>query len=1112
MSPLSVVELVIVKAVFAIYVLSVTGHFIKIYIQREKDNDFMSHKIDLAAHAAFLLVLSRLISFLPEHESNKQGVNIISELSLSYLAILVMIGGVLGAFIMGLSVGRHTPQRTREYKAALLAGETPKLLQTRKIKLKSKSDHCNSASNSSDAVNQLDSSTASYVRASVESQMGIGDESQAASNLSTQESANTNDATGGATLNTLSTGLASGYEDVIEKAKMTVISIIGLPGSDDSYLNRPWALVRSVSSSHLWVSRAKCDGVLLRGSSFVTCHPTTILNWIIENDLLTGIEGIMHRCDVLKTFYGRNITVRRVSCRSGSMTSSKREFTVATNQTILSDGTLVVSSRSIDAEEAFIDGDVSKVRKTKSKFVRGVVFGSGYVLRRIKTEEGVGCEIFYAAHVDMLGSSTGRMNRLKTDALAVFVLNMMENIQKLASGSSSTDYSGFASNAIPIAATLSAGSLSAAGSSNNQLSTLIRTDSPSPSRESCHDAPPPVPEIAIDSSVCAQIGLSAGQVFELLSLAKGASTRLRLLHRSHAQSAGSKSRSNSLVIEQGALMSNNLGEKLAVDDGSDWNTFYNHEGISVSELREPGRHVGTLGAFCRTTSPPDLVRKLLVEHPDMVDGLLIGRSVLNRLSPQTYVQWLAYGAIWPIGARDFLLVTTEEPYGSSCEDGFVIVSTSIDDVCEEVNDEEEGADLNDGNNFTRSNLRLAGYVGVRNATGGTDVSVFVDVDVYSYIPSWLVQVLAQSGLSEMMGRIQRACSGNAESPGRLHGANHFITTIPSRDALTSLTALLHADPPRHSVAASGPPASEKRRSISWDGSLDTPGAADLQDLPVHVTDNSCLTTRRIRSGNVSRRCMTTSQSKSPFNGSSERAQEGAANLSEDTSGTGTGWDARVTAGRRLSQIAVDMFQVYVGRKVVAGVELGLDWAVKGSQTGVTVEASAVCGSNWNAVRARGVINGSKEDILKLLTDDNRIGEFDDMFDFCQFLLNVDERTNIRRVSFKAIWPTAPRDFVVLTTWTELNDGALLVASRSAPDELSPVEKGYVRGNICVSGYLIQPAECLPGDLRPGQCLLTLNAHTELGGTLPSSIINMLSTSAPMKIVQAIQQIVGRNKK
>ncbi len=113
--------------------------------------------------------------------------------------------------------------------------------------------------------------------------------------------------------------------------------------------------------------------------------------------------------------------------------------------------------------------------------------------------------------------------------------------------------------------------------------------------------------------------------------------------------------------------------------------------------------------------------------------------------------------------------------------------------------------------------------------------------------------------------------------------------------------------------------------------------------------------------------------------------------------------------------------------------------------------------------------------------------------------------------FKAIWPTAPRDFLALTTWREMDDGSILVTTRSAPDTLCPQQGSFVRGFLHISGYWIQPCESLKNDtaVLPGHCRVTLVAHTELGGTLPVSIINMLATSAPMKLLTAVEEIAKR---
>jgi hypothetical protein len=128
------------------------------------------------------------------------------------------------------------------------------------------------------------------------------------------------------------------------------------------------------------------------------------------------------------------------------------------------------------------------------------------------------------------------------------------------------------------------------------------------------------------------------------------------------------------------------------------------------------------------------------------------------------VQWLAYSTIWPVGARDFLVLTVE--YVSKVDDSFVIISTSIDEVCGEeerrINIGKHSQISSNGKNtseqshtYTRSTMKLAGYVGLYNRdTHGTDLTLFLDVDLYSIVPSWALHILATYGLTEMMNRIR----------------------------------------------------------------------------------------------------------------------------------------------------------------------------------------------------------------------------------------------------------------------------------------------------------------------------------------------------------------------
>jgi hypothetical protein len=132
--------------------------------------------------------------------------------------------------------------------------------------------------------------------------------------------------------------------------------------------------------------------------------------------------------------------------------------------------------------------------------------------------------------------------------------------------------------------------------------------------------------------------------------------------------------------------------------------------------------------------------------------------------------------------------------------------------------------------------------------------------------------------------------------------------------------------------------------------------------------------------------------------------------------------------------------------------------------------------------------------------------------FLQFIVQVNEKSSVRRLCFKAVWPTAPRDFVLCTTWEEQADGSIIVASQAVSEDICPAQKGFVRGTINVSGFHIIPhtsSRASEYNLQPGECMLWLTAHSNLGGSLPASLINMLATQAPLKMMNAIAAILQR---
>ena len=221
---------------------------------------------------------------------------------------------------------------------------------------------------------------------------------------------------------------------------------------------------------------------------------------------------------------------------------------------------------------------------------------------------------------------------------------------------------------------------------------------------------------------------------------------------------------------------------------------------------------------------------------------------------------------------------------------------------------------------------------------------------------------------------------------------------------------------------------------------------------------------------------------------------------------------RISLGQEIAATSVAMMRIFLGIDEDIKNTFGLNWSDVVVRDRVTCRNTTVIGSAWNAVSCTTRIDADVATIFDLLYDDSRNPEFDKMFDFITPLVVVDPKTAIRRVCCKPVWPTAPRDLLVCTTHTEQDDGSRIICSRFAPDDILAKQKGYVRATLLISGYWIQPLSCLPPadplfeKDNDRACKLTLTIHSDLGGYLPASLMNYVTTDTPLNTMSLIRQV------
>ena len=84
-----------------------------------------------------------------------------------------------------------------------------------------------------------------------------------------------------------------------------------------------------------------------------------------------------------------------------------------------------------------------------------------------------------------------------------------------------------------------------------------------------------------------------------------------------------------------------------------------------------------------------------------------------------------------------------------------------------------------------------------------------------------------------------------------------------------------------------------------------------------------------------------------------------------------------------------------------------------------------------------------------------------------------------------------RDYVKVRRFKKLPNGSYVVIEKSTTHPNFPPRKGFVRGEVLLSGHLLEPVEG-----NPEATLMTTLSEIDLKGSIPSPVVNFLTTKAP----------------
>ena len=146
----------------------------------------------------------------------------------------------------------------------------------------------------------------------------------------------------------------------------------------------------------------------------------------------------------------------------------------------------------------------------------------------------------------------------------------------------------------------------------------------------------------------------------------------------------------------------------------------------------------------------------------------------------------------------------------------------------------------------------------------------------------------------------------------------------------------------------------------------------------------------------------------------------------------------------------------------------------------------------NAVKGVGTIRAPPEFVMRFLKDPSHTLELDDMMKESRIVHKVSSAVHLVHLLYKAVWPTSPRAFSVLSVGGQVDAESWMSCGTSIEDPRIPPEKGYVRGGLVIGGYLIKSCPD-----NPDICEVMYAAQVDLKGNIPSFVVNKISDSQPM---------------
>ena len=166
------------------------------------------------------------------------------------------------------------------------------------------------------------------------------------------------------------------------------------------------------------------------------------------------------------------------------------------------------------------------------------------------------------------------------------------------------------------------------------------------------------------------------------------------------------------------------------------------------------------------------------------------------------------------------------------------------------------------------------------------------------------------------------------------------------------------------------------------------------------------------------------------------------------------------------------------------------WTFDKEKSGVIIAHRYQEDSPIVMLRGKTTINATIDTVLKTTEDYETRKTWDELFNSGEVLQQIDENHQIITFRFKSpSMVVTNRDFVMSRGIKKNDDGTVLSNHVSVVFPNHPEQKGYVRGEVDVSGYYFEPQ----GD----KCVVTYVVQIDPKGWIPSVVVNSVASKQPL---------------